>query len=135
MVLHTEKSVLAHHFPSPDLAEVLGANTFLGGAIMDAGLLPPPGKRIPFYQGGGRVLQMLQARCAIRGWIIACLPLGGQDDVGNGYILSLIESFMMSLYERAHGATGEGALLYAWLIFFQLSAFDVFLMYLFDFNE
>jgi len=88
--------------------EVLGANAFLGGAIMDAGLLPPVGKCITFFHGGGRVLQMLQARCAIRGWIIACLPLGGQDDVGQGYIHSLIESFLMSLYERGHGAYGEG---------------------------
>ena len=88
--------------------EVLGANAFLGGAIIDAGLLPPIGKRITFFQGGGRVLQMIQARCAVRGWITACLPLGGQDDVGGGYIHSLIESFMMSFYERGHGAFGEG---------------------------
>jgi hypothetical protein len=88
--------------------EVLGSNSFLGGAILDAGLLPPVGKRIPYYQGGGRVLQMLQARCAIRGWIMAALPLGGQDDVGGGYIHGLIESFMMSFYERGHGASGEG---------------------------
>ena len=88
--------------------EVLGANAFLGGAIIDAGLLPPIGKRITFFQGGGRVLQMIQARCAVRGWVTACLPLGGQDDVGGGYIHSLIESFMMSFYERGHGAFGEG---------------------------
>ncbi|CAB9511471.1 Peptidase family M1 [Seminavis robusta] len=88
--------------------EVLGANSFQGGAIMDAGLLPPVGKRIPYFQGGGRVVQMLQARCAIRGWIMSSLPLGGQDDVGGGYIHSLIESFMMSFYERGHGAFGEG---------------------------
>ena len=75
---------------------------------MDAGLLPPIGKRIPYYNGGGRVLQMLQARCAVRGWIIAALPLGGQDDVGMGYLHSLIESFLMSLYERGHGGQGEG---------------------------
>lgn len=88
--------------------EVSGANAFLGGSIMDAGLLPPVGKRLPFYLGGGRVLQMLQARCAIRGWVIAVLPLGGQDDVGHGYIHTLVESFMMSLYERGHGGLGEG---------------------------
>jgi hypothetical protein len=88
--------------------EVLGANCFLGGAILDAGLLPPVRRRIPYFQGGGRVLQMLQARCAIRGWIMATLPLGGQDDVGGGYIHGLIESFMMSFYERGHGASGEG---------------------------
>jgi len=86
--------------------EVL-CNPFLGGAIVDSRLLPPPGCRLP-HCGGGRVLQFLQARCAIRGWITAALPLGGNDHVGNGYILSLIESFCMSLYERGHGAHGEG---------------------------
>lgn len=82
-------------------------NPFLGGAIMDSRLLPPIDHRLPFY-AGGRVLQFLQARCAIRGWITAALPLGGRDDVGFGYIFSLIESFLMSLYERGHGASGEG---------------------------
>jgi hypothetical protein len=82
-------------------------NPFLGGAIMDSRLLPPPKSRLP-YHAGGRVLQFLQARCAIRGWITAALPMGGQDDVGYGYIFSVIESFLMSLYERGHGAYGEG---------------------------
>ena len=82
-------------------------NPFLGGSIMDARLLPPVGHRLPFHQGG-RVLQFLQARCAVRGWIIAALPLGGQDDVGEGYLHTLIENLIMSLYERAHGAHGEG---------------------------
>jgi hypothetical protein len=86
--------------------EVL-VNPFLGGAILDARLLPPVGHRLPYHQGG-RVLQFLQARCAIRGWITAALPLGGRDDVGYGYIHVLIESFLMSLYERGHGAYGEG---------------------------
>ena len=86
--------------------EVL-VNHFLGGSIMDSRLLPPVGSRLPFYQGG-RVLQFLQARCAVRGWITAALPLGGDDDVGNGYLFSLIESFVMSLYERGHGGQGEG---------------------------
>jgi len=86
--------------------EVL-VNPFLGGAIMDSRSLPPVGSRLPFHQGG-RVLQLLQARCAVRGWITAALPLGGCDDVGNGYVHSLIESFVMSLYERGHGAHGEG---------------------------
>ena len=82
-------------------------NPFLGGAIMDAQLLPEPGKRLPFY-AGGRVLQCLQARCAIRGWMYAALPLGGKDDVGNGYLHAVTESCIMSMYERAHGAYGEG---------------------------
>ena len=86
--------------------EVL-VNPFLGGAIMDSRLLPPMGSRLPFHQGG-RVLQFLQARSAIRGWITAAVPLGGRDDVGMGYIHSLIESFVMSMYERGHGAWGEG---------------------------
>lgn len=84
-------------------------NPFLGGAIMDSRLLPPVGKRLPFHCGG-RTLQFLQARCAIRGWITAALPLGGSDDVGHGYLFSLFESFLMSLYERGHGAHGEGEL-------------------------
>jgi hypothetical protein len=82
-------------------------NPFLGGAIMDSRLLPPVGARLPFYQGG-RVLQFLQARCAVRGWITAALPMGGHDDVGTGYLLAVIESFLMSLYERGHGGQGEG---------------------------
>lgn len=86
--------------------EVL-CNPFLGGAIMDSRLLPPVGYRLPFHQGG-RVLQFIQARCAVRGWINAALPLGGSDDVGFGYLLTLIESFLMSLYERGHGGFGEG---------------------------
>ena len=86
--------------------EVLN-NPFLGGAIMDARLLPPINHRLPYYQGG-RILQFLQARCAIRGWIISAVPLGGFDDVGNGYIHTLIESLIMSLYARGHGAHGEG---------------------------
>ena len=86
--------------------EVL-VNPFLGGSIMDARLLPPVGCRLPYYNGG-RVLQMLQARCAVRGWITAALPLGECDDVGFGYIHALIESFLMSIYERCHGAYGEG---------------------------
>jgi hypothetical protein len=86
--------------------EVL-VNSFLGGSIMDAQLLPAVGCRLPYYNGG-RVLQMLQARCAIRGWITAALPLGECDDVGFGYIHMLVESFLMSIYERGHGAYGEG---------------------------
>ncbi|KAI2508507.1 hypothetical protein MHU86_5906 [Fragilaria crotonensis] len=86
--------------------EVL-VNPFLGGAILDSRLLPPPRSRLP-YHAGGRVLQFLQARCAVRGWITAALPLGGHDDVGYGYIHSVIESCLMSLYERGHGAYGEG---------------------------
>lgn len=91
-----------------DCPEVLN-NPFLGGAIMDSRLMPPPGCRLPFYQGG-RALQFLQARNAIRGWIVATLPLGGRDDVGMGYLLALVESFIVSLYERGHGAQGEGKL-------------------------
>lgn len=86
--------------------EVL-VNPFLGGSIMDARLLPPPGHRLPYHHGG-RVLQSLQARCVVRGWITSAIPLGGRDDVGQGYIHALIESLMMHLYERGHGAHGEG---------------------------
>ena len=82
-------------------------NPFLGGAIMDSRLLPPAGHRLPYHYGG-RALQFLQARCAIRGWITSAIPLGGRDDVGFGYIHSLFESFIMSMYERGHGAFGEG---------------------------
>jgi hypothetical protein len=86
--------------------EVL-VNPFVGGSIMDARLLSPVGDRLPYYNGG-RVLQMVQARCVVRGWITTALPLGEGDDVGFGYLLSLIESFLMSIYERGHGAFGEG---------------------------
>jgi len=87
--------------------EVGGCNSFLGGAIMDSTLLPPPGMRLPYYDEG-RSLQFLQARNCIRGWTRAALALGGDDDVGQGYLHTLIESFLMSLYERGHGAFGEG---------------------------
>lgn len=82
-------------------------NAFSGGAILDARLLPPVNHRLPYHHGG-RVLQCMQARCAIRGWITAAVPLGARDDVGQGYILTLIESLIMSLYEQGHGAHGEG---------------------------
>jgi len=85
----------------------ISCNPFLGGAILDAKLLHPVGYRLPFH-AGGRVLQFAQARCAVRGWITSALPLGGSDDVGHSYIHTLIEKFIMSLYERAHGAYGEG---------------------------
>ena len=87
--------------------EVGGCNTFLGGAILDSTLLPPPGMRLPYYDEG-RSLQFLQARNALRGWVRTALPLGGDDDVGQGYLHVLIETFLMSLYERGHGAFGEG---------------------------
>ena len=85
----------------------ISCNPFLGGSIMDSNLLPVPGTRFPYYSGG-RTVQLLQARCTVRGWITAAVPLGGQDDVGHSYILTLFEQFMMSLYERSHGAYGEG---------------------------
>eukprot|EP00979_Chaetoceros_neogracilis_P007377 scaffold1542_cov251-Chaetoceros_neogracile.AAC.18 len=85
----------------------ISCNPFLGGAILDTKLLHPVGYRLPFY-AGGRVLQFAQARCAVRGWITSALPLGGTDDVGHSYLHTLIEKFIMSLYERAHGAYGEG---------------------------
>lgn len=85
----------------------ISCNPFLGGAIFDSSLLPPPGYRLPFYSGG-RELQLLQTRCAVRGWITASLPLGGTDDVGHSYIHSLFEHFIMGLYERAHGGFGQG---------------------------
>jgi hypothetical protein len=87
--------------------EVGGCNYFLGGAIIDSCLLPPPGMRLPFYSEG-RALQFIQARNAIRGWVRSALPLGNDDDVGQGYLHVLVESFLMSLYERGHGAFGEG---------------------------
>jgi len=87
--------------------EVGGCNPFLGGAILNSTLLPPPGMRLPYYEGG-KYLQFLQARNAIRGWVRAALPLGSNDDVGQVYIHVLVESFLMSLYERGHGAYGEG---------------------------
>ena len=88
-------------------AEVSGCNCFLGGAIIDSTLLPPPGMRLPYYNEG-RYLQFIQARNAIRGWVRAALPLGSGDDVGQSYLHCLVETFIMSLYERGHGAYGEG---------------------------
>ncbi len=85
----------------------VSCNPFLGGAIIDSTILPPLGRRLPFHFGG-RSLQFLQARCAVRGWIRAALPLGGTDEIGNSYIHVLFEEFIMSLYERSHGAYGEG---------------------------
>eukprot|EP00531_Pseudo-nitzschia_arenysensis_P017503 CAMPEP_0116154266 /NCGR_PEP_ID=MMETSP0329-20121206/21690_1 /TAXON_ID=697910 /ORGANISM="Pseudo-nitzschia arenysensis, Strain B593" /LENGTH=1391 /DNA_ID=CAMNT_0003651237 /DNA_START=71 /DNA_END=4244 /DNA_ORIENTATION=- len=85
--------------------EVLN-NPFLGGAIMDSRLLPPINHRLPYYQGG-RILQFLQARPFGDGSFRQS-PLGGFDDVGNGYIHTLVESLIMSLYARGHGAHGEG---------------------------
>jgi hypothetical protein len=82
-------------------------NGFLGWSLLDSRLLPPVASRLPYWQGG-RALQFAQTRSAIRGWLLSALPLGGQDDVGNGYIHTVTESFLMSLYERGHGAHGEG---------------------------
>ena len=82
-------------------------NPYLGGSIIDASLLPPPGLRLPFH-AGGRQLQFLQARSAVRGWIRSALPLGGTDEIGQGYLHCVVEAFIMSLYERGHGAFGEG---------------------------
>ena len=85
----------------------VSCNPFLGCAIMDATMLPPLGQRLPFHFGG-RALQLLQARNAVRGWIRAALPLGGTDEIGYSYIHTLFEEFIMSLYEKSHGAFGEG---------------------------
>jgi hypothetical protein len=85
----------------------ISCNPFLGGAILDATLLPPPGRRLPFHEGG-RVLQFLQSQCVFRGWITSTLPLAGSDEIGQGYLHVLLEVFLLGLYERAHGATGEG---------------------------
>eukprot|EP00957_Ditylum_brightwellii_P206264 15347602-Ditylum_brightwellii.AAC.2 len=89
------------------LCPEVNMNCFLGGAILNANALPPPGHRLPYY-AGGRALQFAQARCAIRGWIVAALPLGTDDDVGQGYLHTLIEAFFMSLYERGYGSFGQG---------------------------
>jgi len=90
-----------------DCPETGGSNPFLGGAVFDSALLPPPGHRLPFHCGG-RALQLAQARAAIRGWVMAALPLGSQDDIGQGYLHCLVESVLMGLYEKGHGAWGEG---------------------------
>lgn len=90
-----------------DCPETGGCNPFLGGAVFDSALLPPPGHRLPFHCGG-RALQLAQARAAIRGWIVAALPLGSQDDIGQGYLHCLVESVLVGLYEKGHGAWGEG---------------------------
>lgn len=85
----------------------ISCNCFLGGAILDSKLLHPIGFRMPFFKGG-RALQFAQARCAVRGWVTAALSLGGIDDVSNSYLHKVIENFIMSLYERAHGSCGQG---------------------------
>lgn len=36
------------------------------------------------------------------------MPLGGEDDVGFGYLHGLVEALLFSLYERGHGGYGEG---------------------------
>ena len=79
------------------------SSPLLGIAIMDSRLL----ERTPFYMGG-RALQMMQARTAIRGWVMSALPLAETDPVGDGYLLALVEACIMSFYERGHGAQGEG---------------------------
>jgi len=89
--------------------QATGCFPWFGGAVFDSKMLPPPGSRMPYY-AGGRAVQMVQARSAIRGWVTAALPLGGNDDVGMGYLLTLVEAFIMSLYERGHGGQGEGKL-------------------------
>ena len=103
-------------------------NSWLGGATIDARLLFPPKYRLPFYNGGGRVLQFHQAKCAFWGWIIAQLPLGrsdnnttkednddtmNDDDVGESYIHTLFLHQITSIYERACGATCEGGSKYS----------------------
>ena len=60
------------------------------------------------------MVQLLQARIAVRGWVRAALPLGVDggdrpvDEIGDGYLHTLVEALIISLYERAHGAVGEG---------------------------
>jgi hypothetical protein len=85
----------------------VSCNPFVGGGIFDATILPPLGRRLPYHYGG-RSLQLLQARCAVRGWIRAALPLGGSDEIGYSYIHTLFEELIMTLYEKSHGAFGEG---------------------------
>ena len=86
----------------------VATNCWLGGAVLDCNLLPPPLKRFPFYRGG-RTLQLAQARCVMTGFVRKGVSLGGgQDDVGEGWIHALFISELMRIYELAHGASGEG---------------------------
>ena len=92
-------------------------HVFYGGCVLNGCMLPPISTstttmssspiRWPFYRGG-RDLQLLQARCAIRSWILSKVPIGGDDVVGNSYIHTLFECVLLSLYERVYGASGEG---------------------------
>lgn len=79
------------------------AEPFLGGAILDSRLLEPD--RLPYY-AGGRTLQFHQAQAVVQGWITAALPLGSGDDVGDGYLWSVVQAIVWSLYERGHGVVG-----------------------------
>jgi len=85
----------------------IATNCWLGGAILDASLLPPPRKRFPYYCGG-RTLQMAQARCIMTSFVRKGVSLGGQDEVGESWIYLMFITHLMRLYELAHGATGEG---------------------------
>lgn len=86
----------------------VATNSWLGGATLDASLLPPPSKRLPFYCGG-RTLQLAQARCAITGFVRKGVALGGgQDDAGEGWMFQLFISQLLSIYLKAYGGSGEG---------------------------
>ena len=62
--------------------------------------------RLPYYDGG-RYLQFIQARNAIRGWIRAALPLGSGDDVGQSYLHCMVETTKRRIEEIEYLLTRE----------------------------
>ena len=93
--------------PVTDATTAQQSNTFLGGAILNSRLLLDGRSSLPYY-AGGRALQFQQARAVVDGWVTAALPLGSGDDVGDGYVWSVVQAILWSLYERGHGVFGEG---------------------------
>ena len=86
----------------------VATNCWIGGAILDSSLLPPPRKRFPFYRNG-RALLLAQARCVMTSFVRKGVALGGgQDDVGEGWMHALFVSELMKIYELAHGGQGQG---------------------------
>lgn len=99
-------------------------NSWLGGCVLDARLLPPVYKRLPYYSGG-RTLQISQARNVIWMWVKSTISIGSDvndltidppdspdigdvDEVGDGYLLEVFFQYLSYLYELAYGASGEG---------------------------